>query len=106
MSNNRVEVTIGNQTYTLIAKEDGSYIQQVAAYVNDELRKVTADGHLSSVDGAVLTAMNIADSLFKERDASDNLRQQIKSHLEESAQMKLELSEAKREIFRLQNRKG
>lgn len=106
MSNNRVNITIGNQSYTLIAKEDAAYIQQLASYVNDELRKVAGDGHLSIADSAVLTSMNVADSLFKEREASDNLRQQIKSNLEESAQMKLELAEAKREIFRLQNRKG
>ena len=58
-----------------------------------------------NMDGAVLTAMNIADERFREQDASENLRRQIKELLEESAQLKTELSEAKREIFKLQQKK-
>ena len=54
---------------------------------------------------AVLAAMNIADQYFREQDAAENLRRQIKDNLEEVNQLKMELSEAKREIFKLQNRK-
>ena len=64
-----------------------------------------AGGRLTAVDGAVLTAMNIADERFKEQDAAENLRRQIKDLLEESAKLKGELSEAKREIFKLQQKR-
>ena len=37
--------------------------------------------------------------------AAENLRRQIKDNLEEVNQLKMELSEAKREIFKLQNHK-
>ena len=37
--------------------------------------------------------------------AAEKLRRQIKDNLEEVNQLKMELSEAKREIFKLQNRK-
>ena len=56
-------------------------------------------------DGAVLAAMNIADQYFKEQEAAENLRRQIKEYLEEATKLKMELSEAKREIFKLQNHK-
>ena len=36
---------------------------------------------------------------------SENLRRQIKEYLEEATKLKMELSEAKREIFKLQNHK-
>ena len=49
--------------------------------------------------------MNIADQFFKEQEASENLRRQVKEGLEEASRLKAELSEAKREIFKLQNRK-
>lgn len=101
---NRITVTIGNQTYTLLATEDSLYIQQVAAHVNDELSKVMEEGRLSIADGSILAAMNIADKYFKEREAADNLRHQLKEYLEEASRVKNELSEAKREIFRLQNK--
>ena len=46
--------------------------------------------------------MNLADNFFKEQEKSEHLRQQVKQYLDEANQMKQELSEAKREIFRLQ----
>ena len=49
--------------------------------------------------------MNLADQLCKEQEAAENLRRQIKDGLEEASRLKLELSEAKREIFKLQTRK-
>ena len=102
---NRVTITLGNQSYTLISTEDSMYMQQVAAHVNDELGRVTKEAHLSIADAAMLTAMNIADQYFKERESSDNLRHQLKEYLEDATRVKNELSDAKREIFRLQNQK-
>ena len=99
---NRITVTIGNQNYTLVATEDQEYIQQLAAQVNAEINQVVAEGHLAYSDAIVLAAMNLADKYFKERDAADNLRTQLKEYLDESSRLKTELSDAKREIFRLQ----
>jgi cell division protein ZapA len=72
--------------------------------VNEEIQEVSG-GRLSQADAAVLAAMNIADQYFKEQETSENLRRQIKDGLEEANRLKMELSEAKREIFKLQNRK-
>ena len=72
--------------------------------MDGQLREVSSS-RLSQADAAVLTALNIADQYFKEMDANENLRRQIKENLEEANRLKLELSEAKREIFKLQNRK-
>ena len=47
----------------------------------------------------------MADLYFKEQDAAENLRRQIKENLEEASRLKMELSDAKREIFKLQTRK-
>ena len=56
-------------------------------------------------DAAVLAAANIADELFKEREASEALRRQLKQYIDDAAQAKNEVSELKRELFKLQNRK-
>jgi cell division protein ZapA len=103
---NRVTVSIGGQPYTFVAAEEDGYIEKVAAYVDEKLKENTAGGNMSAVDGAILTAMNIADEKWKEQEASENLRRQIKELLEETSQLKLELSEAKREIFKLQQQKN
>ena len=102
---NRVTVTVGGLKYTLLTTEGEDYVHRVADYVNDKLKETTGQGGISQMDGAVLTAINIADDRFKEQEASENLRRQIKELLEENARLKLELSEAKREIFKLQQKR-
>ena len=102
---NRVTVTIAGQEYTLVATEEEGYVEKVAQHVDAQMKQVLDGARVSLVDGAVLTAVNIADEYFKEVEASENLRRQLKEYLEEATKMKLELSEAKREIFKLQNKK-
>ena len=101
---NKVVVTIANRDYTMVAVEDENYVRKCAAHVDQQLREI-ANSRISQADAAVLAAMNIADQYFREQDAAENLRRQIKDNLEEVNQLKMELSEAKREIFKLQNRK-
>ena len=100
---NKVVVTIADRDYTMVAVEDEDYVRKCAAHVDQQLREI-ANNRISQADAAVLAAMNIADQYFREQDAAENLRRQIKD-LEEVNQLKMELSEAKREIFKLQNRK-
>lgn len=102
---NSVTVTVGGLNYTLRAAEGENYVHRVAAYVNDKLKEAEQAGGISQMDRAILTAINIADERFKEQEASENLRRQIKELLEENARLKQELSEAKREIFKLQQKR-
>ena len=102
---NRVRVIIDGREYNIIAAEDEAYVQKVAAHVDEQVRAVIEGSRVSSVDGVTLAAMNIADQLFREQAASENLRRQLKEYLEEGAKQKLEISELKREIFKLQNQK-
>ncbi|MBO5340498.1 MAG: cell division protein ZapA [Oscillospiraceae bacterium] len=102
---NKVTVSIAGQQFTLVGTEDESYVRRVAGHVDDQVRQVADAGRMSVVDSAVLAAVNIADQYFKEQESCENLRRQIKQVLEESAKLKMELSEAKREIFKLQNKR-
>lgn len=101
----RVTVSIAGQEYTLVATEDEAYMQRVSQYVDGKISEVTTGTKVSLVEGAVLAAVNLADEYFKEAEASENLRRQLKEALEEATRTKMELSESKREIFKLQNRK-
>lgn len=102
---NRVTVTIAGQSYTLVAAEDESYVIQTAQHVDHQVQQIMKESRLSLVDAAVLAAMNIADEYYKEIENGENLRRQLKEGLEEAARLKLELSEAKREIFKLQQKR-
>ena len=93
----KVTVTIAQREYTLISDEGEAYVEKVAGYVSGQIQEMTRTAGVSSMD--------VADQYFKEQEASENLRRQLKENLEEATKMKLELSEAKREIFRLSSGK-
>lgn len=102
---NRITVTIAGQEYTLVAMEDESYVRKVAEHVDRKVREVREGEKFSLINSAMLAALNIADEYYKEQETSENLRRQLKEYLEEATRLKMELSEAKREIFKLQNKK-
>ena len=102
---NKITVNIAGQSYTLVAAEDAAYMEKVASHVDAKIQEVLETSKVSLMDGAMLGALNIADEYFKEVEASENLRRQLKEYLEEATKLKMGLSEAKREIFKLQNKK-
>ena len=102
---NKIVVSIGGKDYTMVAVEDEAYVRRCAALVDKQLQEVLTGSRLPQVDAAVLAAMNVADLYLKEQEISENLRRQVKENLEEANSLKLELSEAKREIFKLGTRK-
>ena len=101
---NRVVVTICGEDYTFVAEESTSYMQKVGAYVGDKMNEILNTAKVGRTDAAVLTAANIADELFKAQAASEQLRSQIKGYLDEADKAQAEVSELKREVFRLQQK--
>ncbi len=99
---NKITVSIAGQEYTMVADEDESYVHRCAIFVDNQVREVMNGSRLSKADAAVLAAMNIADQYFRELETGENLRKQIKNGLDENAKLKMELSEAKREMFKEQ----
>ena len=102
---NRITVSICDEEYTFVAEEAPSYMQKVGAYVGTKMDEMLTGAKVGRTDAAVLTAVNITDELFKEREAGDALRRQLKQYLDEASQAKNEVSELKREIFKLQQQK-
>ena len=101
---NRVVVTICGEDYTFVAEESTSYMQKVGTYVGDKMTEILNSAKVGRTDAAVLTAANITDELFKSQAAAEQLRGQIKGYLDEAGKAQAEVSELKREVFRLQQR--
>ena len=102
---NTIKVIIDGRDYNMVPVEDETYVRRCAELVDQQIKEVSVGGRLSQADAAVLAAMNVADMLLKEQEASENLRRQVKENLEEANALKMELSEAKREIFKLGTKK-
>ena len=102
---NRVTVSICGEEYTLVAEEAPSYMQKVGGYVDAKLSEMLETAKVGRTDAAVLTAVNIADELCKERETAETLRAQIKEYVDEASRARNEASELKRELFKLQSKK-
>ena len=101
---NRVVISICGEEYTFVAEESSAYMQKVGSYVGDKMAEVLSSAKVGRTDAAVLTAANIADELFKSQTVAEQLRAQIKGYLDEANKAQSEVSELKREVFRLQQR--
>ena len=101
----KINVVVADRSYTLTTSDSAEYVQKVSEFVDDQMNQLSKVSHASTLDTAIMTALNIADSYFKEQESAENLRKQVKQYLDEANQMKQELSETKRELFRLQQGK-
>ena len=81
---NRVVVDICGEEYTLIAEESAAYMQRGGSYVGGKMQEVLSGARVGRTDAAVLTAVNIADELFKAQTSAEQLRGQIKSYVDEA----------------------
>ena len=102
---NKITVTINGTDYTLMSEESAAYMQKVAALVDEKMNDITASGRVGRMDAAVLAAANLADELFKQQAAAENLLSQLKGYLVEAGKANAELSECKRELLKLQQQK-
>ncbi len=83
-----VTVTINGVEYNLKGHEDGEYLKKVAEYVEEKTQEMaTKNNKLSALGVLSLSALNIADELFKGNDEYNQLidyYEKVKSELEKS----------------------
>ena len=73
-----IEIKVFGQTYTVKTDAEEEHVKEIARYVNekmDEVLKKTKS--VSSLNIAILTALNIADDLLKEREKRIDLLREI-----------------------------
>ena len=77
---NSVEIKVFGQIFTVKTDSDETHMQEVARYVNekiDEIQKKTKS--VSSLNVAILTALNIADDFLREREKRVTLLKEVGS---------------------------
>ncbi|MDR2932977.1 MAG: cell division protein ZapA [Oscillospiraceae bacterium] len=100
---NKLTVQIYGNKYPITFQEDPSYVQQLAAEIDKTVTDLMRNsGRMSINDALVLTALNYLDACRKAEDGADNLRKQITAYVEDAAKARMELSEARKEIARME----
>lgn len=88
---NKVEVKIAGKDYTLVGVESEEYMQKLALYIDKKMNGIMkANNKLSTSMAAVLTAVNVADDLFKASEKEESLSKELKRVLSELEMQKNE----------------
>jgi len=73
-----VEIKVFGQTYTVKTDAEEDYIQEVAKYVNEKMEEILKKTKsVSTLNVAILTALNIADDLLREREKRTALLREV-----------------------------
>src|SRR5438552_15709701 len=79
-----IPVEINGQRYPIRTSLDPEYVARLSIYVNEKIRAAAESTPTSdSLRLAVLAALNIADELFRCRDATDQRNGQLAERTEE-----------------------
>lgn len=76
---NRVSVRIYHEEYTMCGTAAPAYLEQLAKYVDEKMRQIgEANRRLGTSKVAILTAVNLADELFRAQRRVQELESQLK----------------------------
>jgi cell division protein ZapA len=82
-----VEIKVFGQTYTVKTDAEEDHIQEVARYVNEKMEEVLKKTRsVSTMNVAILTALNIADDLLKEKERRIALLREIEKKSKDLAE--------------------
>ncbi len=82
-----VDIKVFGQTYTVKTDAEEDHIQEVARYVNEKMDEVLKKTRsVSTMNVAILTALNIADDLLREKERRIALLREIETKSKELAE--------------------
>ena len=89
----KYNVAINGLTYSIMSDRSEEDIRKIEAYVNNKITSIIdANPKVSIAVAAIFTALNAAEEMFAEKEASDRIREQVTSYSEQAyiAQSKME----------------
>jgi cell division protein ZapA len=79
-----VEINIFGQGFTVKTDADKEYIEKIAAYVDKKMDEIVRNTKtVSTLNVAILAALNIADEFFKELEKREGLLAEVDSRSRE-----------------------
>lgn len=78
-----MRIHIFDREYNLRANEDEEYLKQIASYVDEKVRGIASSApQKDKEEVSILTCLNIADELHKEREKNIKAKERIQQLIE------------------------
>ncbi len=107
MAMKKVKLEICGAVYALSVEGDPAYYEELGKTLDVKMKELLKSSDRLTVTGAaVLTALDLLDSLNQSNDGADNLRSQLKGYLEDALAAKTAAENAARELLELRAQLG
>lgn len=101
-----VTIKVNNKEYSLKGDEKEEYLHTVANYVDKKIKSIMENNQkLSTAEASILTAMNVADDLFKCGEYNEKLYDDIEELKKNEKVLKERIDELKSEITKVNEEK-
>ena len=77
---NSVKVVIDGQVHELVSEDNPDYVQKIAAYIDTKIKEIHRqknNGYINHRMKTLFISLNIADDLFKERQITSELKEEM-----------------------------
>lgn len=102
---NLITIKINGMEYCLRGEEKEEYLRTVEKYVDKKIKNIIENNEkLSTADAAILTALNVADDMFKTGYENDELIDKIEIYKKRESDLKIELQKARDEIGQIKKK--
>lgn len=106
MEKNKVEITVGNQKYTIISTETPEDIKALADTVDKKLSALLVPGsRLSLTEALVLVSLDLANEAKEQENTVMKLKGEMADYLEDAEKAMIERDKYKRELDKLKGKK-
>ena len=93
MQKAKTQIKIRGSEYTVISSESPEYIHEIEAFVDEKICEfLRSDVNLTDSMATVLTAINLADEMWRAQRALENMRAQIGRYIDEGVESKQEIN--------------
>ncbi|MBQ7638759.1 MAG: cell division protein ZapA [Clostridia bacterium] len=104
MDKNKVEITIRNQSYTIITDEAPEKVEALAAGINTMLDGAMASGKVTLTQALVLVSLDLAEKAKGYKEQAEKYKSQIADYLEDAERAMTERDRYKRENEKLKEK--
>ena len=105
MEKNKITVFVAGHKLTLITEESEKYVTDIASKVETTINSLFSASNMSKEKCAVMAALDFCDDEFKSRAALNEIKEQIKDYIEDSAKLRAEIEALKAENAKLKGEK-
>ncbi len=106
MEKSKVEITVRNQSYTIITDDAPEKVIALANGLNKLLDSIMDSGRVTVTQALVLAALDLADKAKTYKELSDKYKAEIADYLEDAERAMTERDRYKRENDKLRERLG